>query len=58
MLSPIVPVVKLAAHAKSDTLYGRTVVQSNFFRLDGLLLFCIIMGLRYELRYKYNSLLA
>ena len=26
--------------------YGRTVVHPNFFRLDGLLLFCIIMGLR------------
>ena len=31
--------------------YGRTVVQSygrttKFFRLDGLLLFCIVMGLR------------
>ena len=28
---------------KSSTLYGRT---TKFFRLDGLLLFCIIMGLR------------
>ena len=26
--------------------YGRTVVHPNFFRLDGLLIFCIIMGLR------------
>ena len=49
------PVVQLAVHAKSSTLYGRsygrTVVRSygrisNFFLLDGLLLFCIIMGLR------------
>ena len=45
-----VPVVQLAAHAKSSTLYGRTVVRSygrttTFFRLDGLLLFRIIMGL-------------
>ena len=30
------------------TTYGRTVVRScnQIFRLDGLLLFCIIMGLR------------
>ena len=34
----IVPVVQLAAHAKSSTLYGRT---TKFFGLDGLLLFCI-----------------
>ena len=38
-------------HVKSSTLYGRTVVwlcgcTSKFFRLDGLLLFHIIMGLR------------
>ena len=43
------PVVQLAAHAKSSTLYvrsyGRTVVHPNFFRLDELLLFCIIIGL-------------
>ena len=50
-MAKIVPVVQLAAHAKSSTLYGRTVVQlygrkTIFFRLDGLLLFCIVMGLR------------
>ena len=41
-------------HVKSSTLYSCAVIQSysrmvvhpNFFRLDGLLLFCIIMGLR------------
>ena len=39
--------VQLAAHAKSSTLYGRSYGRtSKFFRLDGLLLFCIIMGLR------------
>ena len=38
-----VPAVQLTKHVKSSTLYGRT---SKFFRLDGLLLFCIIMGLR------------
>ena len=38
-----VPAVQLIKHVKSSTLYGRT---SKFFRLDGLLLFCIIMGLR------------
>ena len=43
----IVPVVQLAAHAKSSNLYGRSYGRtSKFFRLDGLLLFCIIMGLR------------
>ena len=31
----IVPVVQLAAHAKSSTLYGRTVVQPNFLGLMG-----------------------
>ena len=45
------PVVRLVAHAKSSILYGSMVVQSysrtsKFFRFDGLLLFCIIMGLR------------
>ena len=43
VMAKIVPVVQLAAHAKSSTLYGRT---TKFFRLDGLLLFCIVMGLR------------
>ena len=38
-----VPAVQLTTHVKSSTLYGRT---SKFFRLDGLLLFCIIIGLR------------
>ena len=38
-----VPAVQLTTHVKSSTLYGRT---SKFFRLDGLLLFCIIMELR------------
>ena len=39
------PVVQLAAHAKSSTLYGWSYSRtSKFFRLDGLLLFCIIMG--------------
>ena len=53
------PAVQLTTHVKSSTLcgctvvrsYGRTVERLNgrtskFFRLDGLLLFCIIMGLR------------
>ena len=39
--------VQLAAHAKSSTLYGRSYGRTfKFFRLDELLLFCIIMGLR------------
>ena len=40
------PVVQLAAHAKSSTLYGWSYGgTSKFFRLDGLLLFYIIIGL-------------
>ena len=52
------PVVQLAAHAKSSTLYVHMVIRSyshtvvrsygctsKFFRLDRLLLFCITMGL-------------
>ena len=38
-----VPIVQLTTHVKSSTLYGCT---TKFFQLDGLLLFCIIMGLR------------
>ena len=37
------PAVQLTTQVKSSTLCGRT---SKFFQLDGLLLFCIIMGLR------------
>ena len=47
VMAKIVPVVQLAAHAKSSTLYGRTVVQPNFFGLMGWL-FRIIMGLRWS----------
>ena len=53
VMAKIVPVVQLAVHAKSSTLYGRAAVRlygrtTKFFRLDGLLLllFCIFMGLR------------
>ena len=51
-----VPAVQLTTHVKKKrALYSRTVVQSNgrtsnFFRLDGLLPFCVIMGLS-KLRY-------
>ena len=61
VMARIVPVVQLAAHAKSSTSHGRTVVRSygrtvvrsygrttKFFGLDGLLLFRIIMGLRWS----------
>ena len=42
-----VPAVQLTTHVKSSTLYGRSYGRtSKFFRLDGLLLFCIITGLR------------
>ena len=55
-MAKIVPVVQLATHAKSCTLYGRSYGRTTkFFGLDGLLLFRIIMGLRFarcELRYK------
>ena len=43
VMAKIVPVVHFAAHAKSSTIYGRT---TTFFRLDELLLFRIVMGLR------------
>ena len=43
VMAKIVPVLQLATHAKSSTLYGRT---TKFFGLDGLLLFLIVMGLR------------
>ena len=55
----IVPTVHLAAHAKSSTLYRCPYGhKSKLFRLDGLLLFCITMGLRCvccELRYEKNN---
>ena len=41
----VMAVVQLAADAKSSTLYGRT---TKFFRLDGLLLFRIVMELRWS----------
>ena len=41
------PVLQLAAHAKRSTLYGQSYGRtSKIFRLDGSLLFFIIMGLR------------
>ena len=47
VMAKIVPVVQLAVHAKSSTLYGRSYGRtSKFSRRDGLLLFCIVMGLR------------
>ena len=50
-MAKIVPVVKLAVHAKCSTMYGRSYV--HIFRLDGLLLFRIIMGLRCALHYNF-----
>ena len=42
-----VPAVQLTTYVKSGTLYRRPHGhKSKFFRLDGLLPFCIIMGLR------------
>ena len=43
VMAKIVSVVQLAVHAKSSILYGRT---AKIFRLEVLLLFCIIMLLR------------
>ena len=48
VMAKIVPVVQLAAHAKSSTLYGRTVVQPNFFGLMGYYYFVELWG--YALR--------
>ena len=44
------PAVQLTTHVKNSTLYSHTVIRSysctsKFFWLEGLLLFCIIMGL-------------
>ena len=47
VIAKIVSAMQFAAHAKRNTLYGRSYgSKSKFFRLDGLLLFPIIMGLR------------
>ena len=44
-LFPRPSTIQLAAHAKGSTLYRRPYGHKfKFFRLDGLLLFCIIMG--------------
>ena len=46
VMAKIVSAMQFAAHAKRNTLYGRSYGgKSKFFRLDGLLLFPIIMGL-------------
>ena len=54
-MAKIVPAMQLTAHAKSSTLYVRLYGRNfKFSRLDGLLLFRIIMRLscaRCELRY-------
>ena len=53
VMAKIVPAKQLAVHAKSSTLYECPYgCNFKFFRLDGLILFRIIMGLRCELRYK------
>ena len=47
VMAKIVSAMQFSAHAKRNTLYGRSYGgKSKFFRLDGLLLFPIIMGLR------------
>ena len=50
VMAKIVPVAQLAAHAKSSTSYGRT---TKFFGLDGLLLFRIVIGLRWSSAITY-----
>ena len=58
VMAKIVPVLQLVAHVESCTLDGRSYrFKSKFFRLDGLLLFRIIMGRRCalcELCYNIN----
>ena len=45
-MAKIVPAVQLAAHAKSSTLHGQSYgLKSKYFRLDGLILFPIIMAI-------------
>ena len=55
-MTKIVPVVQLAAHAKSSTLYGRTVVRSYNQIISAwwviTILYSYAATLR-ELRYKY-----
>ena len=47
VMAEIVPAVQLVTHAKSSTWYGCPYGhKSKFFRLDGLLLFRVLMGLR------------
>ena len=59
IMAKIVPIVQLAAHAKSSTLYGRLYGHmSKFFRFHGLLLFCIIMGLYCELHNDQTGITA
>ena len=52
------PVVQLAAHVKSSTLYGRTVVQPNFLGLMGYYYFVYLWGyaLRAPLQVQVYSL--
>ena len=59
VMAKIVPVVQLAEHAKSSTLYGRTVVQPNFFGLMGYYYFVWLWGyaLRAPLLYTSNTLI-
>ena len=46
IMAKIVPAVQLAAHAKSSTLHGQSYgLKSKYFRLDGLILFPIIMAI-------------
>ena len=55
VMAKTVPVVQLAAHAKSSTLYGRT---TKFFRLDELLLFRIVMGYNFKPSHSLLTLRA
>ena len=59
VMAKIVSTMQFAAHAKRNTLYGRSYGgKSKFFRLDGLLLFPIIMGLRCArfVRWKFRCI--
>ena len=60
VIAKMVPAMQLAAHAKCNTLYGRSYgLKSKNFKLDRLLLSRIIMGLLSaccELLYKHSNL--
>ena len=57
VMAKIVPVVQLAAHAKSSTLYGRTILRSynQIFSAWWVTTFSYNYGATLELRYKNSA---